>query len=92
MRDPAKAIGEAILTRRWRLELTQRTLASAVGVTPSAVAHYEAGRNVPTYDRVVVIAEALGCKPSELLACLDGILDAKRTASIRRALAKARGT
>jgi len=90
--DPAGgAIGEEIAFRRKHNRLSQGQLARALGITQGAVSHYEAGRNAPTLGTLVEISAALGCKPSTLLTCLDGILDRKRTTSIRRALAKARG-
>ena len=93
MNDPAcGAIGEEIAFRRKRHRLTQGQLARALGLTQGAVSHYESGRNTPTFKTLVEISTALGCKPSELLACLDGILDRKRTRAIRRALAKGRVT
>jgi transcriptional regulator with XRE-family HTH domain len=46
--------------------LTQRQLASAIGVTLTSLQNYERGRNAITARRLDALALALRCKPIDL--------------------------
>ena len=63
-------IGDLIRARRRDAGLSQRGLAEAIGVNPSAVAHWELGNTVPTnanmgaLKRVLGLVADLGISPS----------------------------
>jgi transcriptional regulator with XRE-family HTH domain len=58
--------GARLAAVRRRLGLTQKQIAEAIGVAPSYVGLVEQGRYVPTLDRVLEIAAALGVDAQEL--------------------------
>lgn len=47
--------------------LTRKQLARSMGVTRTAVCAWETGRDSITLGRIAQAAEALGCRPFELL-------------------------
>ena len=47
---------------------SQKEIASALGVTESAVSHWENGRYLPTVDKLQQMAKILGVTVDELLA------------------------
>lgn len=59
-------MGEKIRQLREQAGLTQKQLAEAVGVDQSAVARWESGENHPTAERIMQIADVLGCNPGDL--------------------------
>lgn len=65
------AIGDAIRTARTTHGLTQRALATALGVGQSAVGQWETGDTRPSRDMLPKIAAALGL-PLDLLLQADG--------------------
>lgn len=60
-------MGERIRAARERAGLTQKQLAIAVGVDPSAVSYWENGQTVPTINNLVKIAGILGVPPGDLI-------------------------
>lgn len=48
--------------------ISQKELANKLGITESAVCHWEAGRYLPTTDKLQQIAKTLGVTIDELLA------------------------
>lgn len=46
---------------------TQRELAKLVGVQPSMISRYEAGRVTPSFKKMKILAEALGVKTQDLI-------------------------
>jgi putative transcriptional regulator len=59
-----------ILELREAKELTQEQLAKAVGVTKSAVSHWEKGIAPPALHRLPALAEALGGDVDEFVSML----------------------
>ena len=59
-------IGDIIKKCRMRKGYSQAKLASELGVAPSAVAFYEAGKRVPKIEIREKIAKILGADPVEL--------------------------
>jgi transcriptional regulator with XRE-family HTH domain len=47
--------------------ISQKEFASALGVTESAVSHWESGRYLPTTNKLQKIASILDCTVDELL-------------------------
>ncbi len=47
--------------------MTQRDLADAVGITVPYVSKIEAGKETPTEEKIVKVAEVLGLNPDELI-------------------------
>lgn len=54
------SIGTRIRTAREAADLTQHDLAKQLGVSRSAVAQWEAGKNAPTMDKIEELSTALG--------------------------------
>ena len=52
---------------RRRKDITQEELAKRIGVGHSAVAKWETGKCKPTADKLVKVADVLGCTVDELL-------------------------
>ena len=55
-----KAFGRRIAAARKVINMTQEELAERSGVALSAISRYETGDMMPSFDRTVAIAEALG--------------------------------
>jgi len=62
-----KPTGTAIRARRQALAMTQSQLAERASIKREYVSEIENGARNPTLIVLTKIAEALGCKPSELL-------------------------
>lgn len=62
------ALAQKIAYFREKRGLSQRELAERVGVSQSAVAHYETGHNKPRIETVFRLAAALDVSVSELLS------------------------
>jgi transcriptional regulator with XRE-family HTH domain len=60
-------VGARVRARRRELRMSQTKLADTLGVTFQQVQKYERGTNRISSSSLVLIAEALGCSPSELL-------------------------
>lgn len=67
-----KKLGSAIRARRLSLDLSQEALADAAGVDRSHIGKIERGERNVTFLNILRIADAVHCKPSDLLrdACL----------------------
>lgn len=61
-------LGESIRTRRKTLAMSQEALADYAGIDRSHMGKIERGERNVTLLNVCRIAEAMHCKPSELLA------------------------
>lgn len=60
-------IGQRIRARRKELGLTQKRVASDVGVSSVAVTQWEGDENAPRGDNLMKLASALGCSPDFIL-------------------------
>lgn len=71
--DPLKLLGAEIRRRRLELEISQEQLASLCDLHRTYVGSVERGeRNISLYN-IISIANALKCKPSALLKCVDEV-------------------
>jgi transcriptional regulator with XRE-family HTH domain len=61
-------LGEAIRARRKELHLSQEELADYAGIDRSHMGKIERGERNVTLLNIARIADAMSCKPSELLA------------------------
>ena len=63
--------------REWRLAagLSQEELAEKVGSTGQSIGRYEAGRRSVTLEMLALFARALDCRPADLLADPESVLD-----------------
>lgn len=62
------SLGQAIAIKRRQLKLTQDQLALASGVNRAFISNIEQGSRNPSIGAIASIAQALGMKPSKLLA------------------------
>lgn len=62
------ALAQKIAYYREKRGFSQRELAEKIGVSQSAVAHYEVGSNKPRIETLFRIAQALGVEISDLFA------------------------
>lgn len=60
-------IGKFIRTARVKKELTQRELASKIGVKPGTVSKWECGRGMPDLEAILPLCEALDITFRELI-------------------------
>lgn len=61
-------LGKSIKIARKKAGLTQKELAEAVGmISHVSVGRWECGMRSPTYETIVKIADALGCRVEDLL-------------------------
>ncbi len=67
----ASAFGSAIRRRRKELKMRQAELALATGVSRGFVIDVEAGKPSCHLGRSLLVAEALGLKPADILATYD---------------------
>lgn len=70
-RHAAATLGAAIKQRREKRGMTQRQLAASMQVSQALICYYEQGAKAPSVARLRKLADALGCRPSLLMACLD---------------------
>ncbi len=71
-RSPAHAaLGRSIRRSRSRRGISQEELASLSGLHRTYVGGIERGERNPSYTNIVRIAEALGERPSQLLAAAE---------------------
>ncbi|AIX73677.1 helix-turn-helix domain-containing protein [Pantoea sp. PSNIH4] len=61
-----KTIGDRLRARRKELRLTQKDLASRVGVSHVAISQWEKDETAPRGDNLLRLSEALGCAPAYL--------------------------
>lgn len=64
---PPEPLGQRIKKERLALGMTQRDLAVALKITVPYVSKIETGRETPTTEKIVKVAEVLGLDPDELL-------------------------
>lgn len=69
------AFGRAVKMRRAELGMSQDDLTAATHFARSFLSGVECGRKKPTLDSVWRLADALGCKPSDLWLAAERILD-----------------
>jgi transcriptional regulator with XRE-family HTH domain len=62
-----ETLGRRIKQERLRLEMTQRELAEAVGITVPYMSKIEADRETPTDEKLVRLAEVLKLNADELI-------------------------
>jgi len=65
------SLGQRIVQYRTKAGLTQKALASAIGVSPQALSYYENDRNDPPTTVLVKIAEILNITGDKLLGLAD---------------------
>jgi transcriptional regulator with XRE-family HTH domain len=70
----ASAFGSAIRSRRKVLKMRQAQLAMATGVSRGFVIDLEAGKPSCQLGRSLLVAEALGLRPADILAASSGPL------------------
>lgn len=58
---------ESLVRLREGRGLDQRSLAAALGVSPSAVAQWERGYNLPGTDNLLALADLFGCSVDMVL-------------------------
>lgn len=66
-------IGERIKSARQAAGMTQKELASRLGLATRTVQQYELGKRTPRIDQLQNIANALGVTMSELMGLVDNI-------------------
>lgn len=81
---PDVALGMLIRLRRRMAGISQDALAVRCGVTFQQIQKYENGVNRISFSRLVQIADALGCSPSDLVRPLDDVLGAGLTDLLSR--------
>ena len=59
-------IGEKIKKQRFKLGMTQATLARKVGISPQRIYQYEKGIRVPKIETLIKLANALRCRPEDI--------------------------
>lgn len=63
----SEPLGQRIKKERLALVMTQRDLADAVGITVPYMSKIEAGKETPTEEKLVKLAEVLKLNPDELI-------------------------
>ena len=61
------SVGQCIARLRIALGLSQKQIATRVGITVRQLRYYERGHSAVSTERLIQLARALGCKPAELL-------------------------
>jgi transcriptional regulator with XRE-family HTH domain len=61
-----ESLGQKIRNRRLELNLTQREVADAVGITVPYMSKIEAGKETPTDEKIARLATKLKLNPDEL--------------------------
>lgn len=70
--DSRKLLGNEIRGRRLELEISQEELAMLCDLHRTYIGSVERGERNISLCNIISIAKALKCKPSVLLACVDG--------------------
>ena len=78
-----ETVGLGIRAAREHRGLTQQDLATSIGMTRSSVTTIEAGRQQIRVHTLVMIAQALGVHPSELVDGLPAMVSPLPTSTIR---------
>jgi transcriptional regulator with XRE-family HTH domain len=66
------ALGSAVRELRKQRKLSQADLGNALGITFQQIQKYERGTNRISFSALVKIANALGCRTSDLVSSVDG--------------------
>lgn len=66
-----KKFGTHIFYLRQKRNMTQKDVATYMGVTASCISLYEKGTKNPSLHNLLLLAEALGVYPSFLLKCFE---------------------
>lgn len=61
-----EALASNLRAERARRDLSQEELAARSGVSAASLIKYESGEMTPGIDKVISMAEALGCTPNDL--------------------------
>lgn len=69
--DVALAVPTSVKDRRKKLKWTQEKLAAEAGISTTAVHNLEAGKNGFTDKTLAALANALSCRPADLLLPVD---------------------
>lgn len=69
--DALRRLGAAVRARRKALGLSQEGLAERADLHMTYVGMIERGERNPTYTNVLRVAQALGCRPADLVAEAD---------------------
>ena len=77
LKSAAKAIGGRIGALRRAAGLTQGTLAERVGSSTAVISRVETGRELASLQRLIEIADALGCELHDLIATVATEGDAR---------------
>jgi len=72
---PQVALGKALRKLRLAAELSQEQLGLESGVQRNFISLIETGQNQPTIGTIFKLAQALGIKPSKLVAESEKLLD-----------------
>lgn len=88
----AQAIGEAVHSRIWRKKISQRALATELGITQSTLSRKLHGERPWTLDEVIIASRFLGVAPSTLLADVNGYACSAKAPKKGKALANRKGT
>jgi transcriptional regulator with XRE-family HTH domain len=73
----SRKFGEAVRQLRVDSGITQEVFAEQCGFFRTYLSRIESGKANPTLNAIEVIAVALGCRPSELLAIADAVQSSK---------------
>ncbi len=73
-KDLYLSLGRAISLKRRQLNMTQDDLALASGVNRAFISNIEQGTRNPSIGAIASIAQALGMKPSKLLAKSESLM------------------
>jgi transcriptional regulator with XRE-family HTH domain len=66
------ALGSAVRELRKQRKMSQADLGGALGITFQQIQKYERGTNRISFSALVKIANALGCRASDLVSSVDG--------------------
>lgn len=72
--DPLKLLGAEIRRRRLELGLSQEELAALCDLHRTYIGSVERGERNISLQNIISIAHALKCKPSQLIAGVDGVV------------------
>lgn len=65
--DLKRSLGRVIARRRLAADLSQADLARRLGWPKASLVNYEQGRRFPPLPALVALADALHCRPGELI-------------------------
>lgn len=69
-----KILGNEIRRRRLELEISQEELAALCDLHRTYIGSVERGERNISLHNIISISNALKCKPSVLMACIDGAI------------------